>query len=322
MLSPIKVPRLPPLNALRAFEAAARHLNFRVAAEEIGVTQGAVAQQVRNLEDVLGLQLFDRLPRGLALTTHGSIYFSSVQRALTIIANATEALAHRASSLTVSTTPSFASKWLIPRLATFTDAYPSIEVRVIADQQLSTFKGDGVDIAIRHGKPPFGKGLAADPLFPVDIYAVCSPSLADSRRPLRKPSDLKRHVLLHDSHDLWPEFLEALNGGEHVDPSKGPRFSQSALAIDAAISGQGIALTSEQLVERDLAAGRLCRLFDFALHLSLGYYVVYPEDRRDSETIRAMRDWLITQAQYELKAATTARRSRAGSRKTTAKLDK
>jgi LysR family glycine cleavage system transcriptional activator len=128
--------------------------------------------------------------------------------------------------------------------------------------------------------------------------------------------------LLHDSHDLWPEFIEALNGGEQVDPSKGPRFSQSALAIDAAISGQGIALTSEQLVERDLAAGRLCRLFDFALHLSLGYYVVYPEDRRDSETIRAMRDWLITQAQYELKAATTARRSRAGSRKTTAKLDK
>src|ERR1700744_2200105 len=139
MLSPTKVPRLPPLNALRAFEAAARHLNFRVAAEEIGVTQGAVAQQVRPREDGLDLQLFDRLPRGLELTTHGSIYFSSVQRALTIIANATEALAHRASSLTVSTTPSFASKWLIPRLATFTDAYPSIEVRVIADQQLSTF---------------------------------------------------------------------------------------------------------------------------------------------------------------------------------------
>ncbi|WP_168794348.1 transcriptional regulator GcvA [Paraburkholderia aromaticivorans] len=321
MPSPTKAPRLPPLNALRAFEAAARHLNFRVAAEEIGVTQGAVAQRVRNLEDVLGLQLFDRLPRGLALTTHGSIYFSSVQRALTIIANATEALAHRASSLTVSTTPSFASKWLIPRLATFTDAYPSIEVRVIADQQLSTFKRDGVDIAIRHGKPPFGKGLAADPLFPVDIYAVCSPSLADSKRPLRKPSDLKHHVLLHDSHDLWPEFLEALNEGGHVDPSKGPRFSQSALAIDAAISGQGIALTSEQLVERDLAAGRLCRLFDFALHLSLSYYVVYPEDRRDSETIRAMRDWLITQARYELKPA-TAKRTRPDSRKTTAKLDK
>lgn len=291
--------RLPPLNALRAFEAAARHLNFRLAADEIGVTQGAVAQQVRHLEEVLALPLFERLPRGLALTADGLSYFSSVQRALHIIASATEALAHRTSSLTISTTPSLASKWLIPRLAKFTGEYPIIEVRVLADEHLSTFKGDGVDIAIRYGKPPFGKGLVADPLFAVDIYAVCSPSL-EASRPIKTPSDLGSHVLLHDAHDLWPEFLEALNEGVQVDPRKGPRFSQTSLAIDAAIAGQGIALTSEQFVERDLAAGRLRRLFDFALPLSLGYYVVYLGERRHSDAIQAMRDWLILQAQSEL----------------------
>jgi LysR family glycine cleavage system transcriptional activator len=305
MLSMSKVHRLPPLNALRAFEAAARHLNFKLAADEIGVTQGAVAQQVRHLEDVLARRLFERLPRGLALTTDGLTYFSSVQRALHIIESATDTLTHRASSLTVSTTPSFASKWLIPHLARFTDEYPAIEVRVLAAEQLSTFKGDGVDIAIRHGKPPFGRGLVADPLFPVDIYAVCSPSLYDSR-PIKKPSDLKRHVLLHDSHDLWPEFLNALDEDVQLDPRKGPRFSQSALAIDAAIGGQGIALTSEPLVERDLAAGRLRRLFDFAFHLSLGYYIVYPQEQRHSDVIEAMRDWLILEAQSELESRATA----------------
>ena len=267
---------LPPLNALRAFEAAARSLNFRLAAEEIGVTQGAVAQQVRHLEDVLSLRLFERLPRGLALTAEGLAYFSAVQRALDIILDATDALNRRASTLTITTTPSFASKWLIPRLSEFSQSYPAIEVRIIADEKLCTFKGDGVDLAIRLGKPPFGKGLVGDLLFPVDIFAVGSPSLLDGVRPLSKPSDLARHVLLHDAHDLWPEFLTALKAERRVDPTRGPRFSQSLLAIDAAAAGQGIALTSEPLVERDIAAGRLRRIFDFSLSLSLGYYVVCP----------------------------------------------
>ncbi|AOJ89721.1 LysR family transcriptional regulator [Burkholderia sp. MSMB0856] len=287
--------RFPPLNALRAFEAAARHLNFRLAADELGVTQGAVAQQVRHLEDVVEIQLFRRLPRGLALTREGLEYFSSVQRALQIIADATDALGQRPMVLAVSTTPSFASKWLIPRLSDFGRLHPDIEVRVIADERLASFRADGVDIAIRLGKPPFPAGLVAQLLFPLDIFAVASPTLLDSGPPIRTPADLSKHALLHDAHDLWPEFIEKLGGTGQTDPTKGPRFSQSLLAIDAAVAGQGIALTSEPLVERDIAEGRLRRVFDFSFPMSLGFYVVFPQANAHSEALEAMRRWLFAQ---------------------------
>ncbi|RKU04925.1 LysR family transcriptional regulator [Burkholderia sp. Nafp2/4-1b] len=287
--------RFPPLNALRAFEAAARHLNFRLAADELGVTQGAVAQQVRHLEDVVEVQLFRRLPRGLALTREGLEYFSSVQRALQIISDATDALSQRPTVLAVSTTPSFASKWLIPRLSDFGRLHPDIEVRVIADERLASFRADGVDIAIRLSKPPFPAGLAAELLFPLDVFAVASPKLLDSGPPIRTPADLSKHALLHDAHDLWPEFIEKLGGKGHADPMKGPRFSQSLLAIDAAVAGQGIALTSEPLVERDIAEGRLRRVFDFSFPMSLGFYVVFPQANAHSEALEAMRRWLFAQ---------------------------
>ncbi|QTO44877.1 transcriptional regulator GcvA [Burkholderia latens] len=287
--------RLPPLNALRAFEAAARHLNFRLAADELGVTQGAVAQQVRHLEDVVDVQLFRRLPRGLALTRGGLEYFSSVQRALQIISDATDALGERPTVLAVSTTPSFASKWLIPRLADFSRLHPDIEVRVIADERLATFRADGVDIAIRLSKPPFPPGLVAQLLFPLDVFAVASPALLDGGAPIRKPADLSKHVLLHDAHDLWPEFIGKLGGKGRADPTTGPRFSQSLLAIDAAVAGQGIALTSEPLVERDIVEGRLRRVFDFSFPMSLGFYVVFPQANAESYALGAMRQWLFAQ---------------------------
>ncbi|VWC58133.1 LysR family transcriptional regulator [Burkholderia lata] len=290
---PPRPSRLPPLNALRAFEVSARHLNFRAAADEIGVTQGAVAQQVRHLEDVLGLKLFERLPRGLALTHDGAAYFSDVQRALHAIADATDKLVKRRAALTISTTPSFASKWLIPRLAQFTDAHPDYDVRVIADSQIATFRHDGVDLAIRYGKPPFGKHLATHALFPLDVCAVCSPALLAAPA---SPRALAGHVLLHDAHDLWPEFLAAMPEPVDIDPHKGLRFNQTSLAIDAAVAGQGIALATDPLVERDIAAGRLCKPFDFAFPLSVGFYLVYPAERRDDDAIVMMREWMATQA--------------------------
>ncbi|WP_175702699.1 transcriptional regulator GcvA [Burkholderia ambifaria] len=295
MTALLRTRRFPPLNALRAFEAAARHLNFRLAADELGVTQGAVAQQVRHLEDVVEVQLFRRLPRGLALTREGLEYFSSVQRALQIISDATDALGERPTVLAVSTTPSFASKWLIPRLADFGRLHPDIEVRVIADERLASFRADGVDIAIRLSKPPFPAGLAAELLAPLDIFAVASPKLLDGGPPIRTPADLSTHALLHDAHDLWPEFIEKLGGKGRADPTKGPRFSQSLLAIDAAVAGQGIALTSEPLVERDIAEGRLRRVFDFSFPMSLGFYVVFPQANAHSEALQAMRRWLFAQ---------------------------
>ncbi len=267
------------------------------------MTQGAVAQQVRVLEEALNLPLFARGPRGLALTTEGHTYFAAVQRALTIVADATEALNRRSTSLTISTTPSFASKWLIPRLAEFAETHPEIDVRIIADATLCNFKSDGVDIAVRLGKPPFAKGLVSDLLFPLQVFAVASPQLLKHDCPVRMIADLENYVLLHDSHDLWPEFFNALGYANGIDTLKGPRFSQSSLAIDAAIAGQGIALTSEHLVERDIAAGRLQRLFDFSLPLSLGYYVVLPQGSVRWETSQKLRTWLLAQFHLASKAA-------------------
>ncbi|CAB3773474.1 transcriptional regulator GcvA [Paraburkholderia humisilvae] len=287
--------RLPPLNALRAFEASGRHLNFRLASEELGVTQGAVAQQVRLLEDVLQVSLFNRLPRGLAFTAEGHGYFTAVQRALTIVLEATEALNRRSTSVTISTTPSFASRWLIPRLAEFTEMHPHIDVRVIADIAICNFRSEGVDIAIRLGKAPFAKGLVSDLLFPVHVFPVASPYLLESGQSINTLSDLSKCVLLHDHHDLWPEFFSALDHMDRFDTLRGPRFSQTSLAIDAAIAGQGVALISEAVVERDIAAGRLRRLFNLSLPLSLGYHVVLPQASARSEASQKMRDWLLAQ---------------------------
>ncbi len=174
---------LPPLNALRAFEVAARHLNFRLAAEEIGVTQGAVAQQIRGLEATLGLKLFDRHPRTLALTEAGRAYAVHIRRAFEMIAEATETLRPQPQHLTVSVTPSFASRWLIPRLPDFADAHPDIDLRILASDRLSDFQTDAVDLAVRHARPPFGPGLAADLLFEQCLIAVASPLLVEKLGP-------------------------------------------------------------------------------------------------------------------------------------------
>ena len=219
--------RLPPLKALRAFEAAGRHLNFRLAAEEIGVTHGAVAQQVRGLEAALNVKLFDRLPRGLALTEEGRKYLAPVQRAFQLIADATDDLRPQKAVLTVSVTPSFASKWLVPRLGQFTDSNPDVDVQVVASQGLANFQSDGVDIAIRQGRPPFGPGLTAELLYPFEFYAVCSPILQGGNHPIRKPEDIVHHVLLHDAHGLWPVFLEKACSGRPMAISRTVKFSQT-----------------------------------------------------------------------------------------------
>ncbi|WP_018151473.1 transcriptional regulator GcvA [Leeia oryzae] len=291
--------RLPPLNALRAFEASARHLNFRLAAEELFVTQGAVAQQVRHLEKVLEKPLFHRMPRGLALTEAGAVYFADIQRALETIAVATDNLMRQSSGITVSTTPSLASKWLIPHLSSFQEAFPHVDVKVIASEKVSSFQKGEADLAIRLGRPPFDKELEAELLFPLDVYVVCSPHRKEGAKPLREPADLADQVLLHDAHSLWDEFIHALKLDVKIDTRKGPRFNQSALAIDAAIAGQGVALASDPLVERDILLGRLYKPFDISLRQALGFYIVYPKERKHSETILSMRNWLFAQAKMK-----------------------
>lgn len=283
---------LPPLNSLRAFAAAGRHLNFRAAADDLGVTQSAVAQQVRGLEEHLGLRLFLREPRGLAFTEEGRAYHAAVSRAFSLLSDATAALRSAPSQVKISVTPTFASKWLIPRLADFTEAHPEIELRIIATERLSSFHADGIDLAVRQGRPPFGASLRADLLFSQEIIAVCAPRLiADQELPLDAAA-LSRMTLLHDTHDLWPRFIEAAFGVD-VELPRGLRFNQTTLALDAAMAGQGIALASRFLVQRDLKAGHLVQPIDSALEGGLDFYLLMPRQGASDASLR-VRDWLLS----------------------------
>ncbi|WP_170575863.1 LysR substrate-binding domain-containing protein [Ruegeria atlantica] len=279
---------LPPLNALRAFEAAARHLNFRLAAEELGVTQGAVAQQVRGLEARLAKKLFDRLPRGLALTEAGRRFHTPLRRAFRLIEEAVDDLSDDL-QITISVTPSFASKWLVPRLNDFTSKHPDISVQVDARERIADFEGDGVDIAVRQGRAPFGANLVAEPLFSTEFILVCSPGTAHC---ISRPSDLSDQTLLNDTHGLWPLFLERL--GVTGKPRM-MNFSQTSLAIDAAVSGQGIALANAPLVSSELASGKLVQPLSDVLVEDLGFYVVMPKPPRQPQLVALMRDWLLSQ---------------------------
>ncbi|MEQ8866038.1 MAG: LysR substrate-binding domain-containing protein [Thalassobaculum sp.] len=282
---------LPPLNGLRAFAAAGRHLSFRAAAVGLGVTQGAVAQQVRGLEEHLGLRLFLREPRGLAFTEEGRAYHVAVSRAFSQLSEATAALRSAPSRVTISVTPTFASKWLIPRLAEFTQAHPDIDLRITATERVSSFHADGIDLAVRQGRPPFGASLRADLLFPQEIVAVCAPGLVAAQdRPLDAAA-LSRMTFLHDTHDLWPKFIEVAFGGE-VELSRGLRFNQTTLALDAALAGQGIALASRFLVQRDLKAGHLVQPLDSALEGGLDFYLLTPRQGASDVSLH-VRDWLL-----------------------------
>ncbi len=291
--------RLPPLNALKAFEAAGRHLNFRLAAEEIGVTHGAIAQHVRALEAQMAVKLFRRLPRGLELTDEGRKYLAPVRRAFEMIAEATDILRPQQTKLIISATPSFATKWLVPRLGRFTERHPEIDVSVDAGTGLANFQADGVDIAVRQGIPPFGPGLVADPLFPQELFAVCSPRLLSGKHPLRTPDDIVHHVLLHDAHGLWPLFLEEVFAGKPKPQVRTMSFNQSSLAVDAAVAGQGIALVGNPLVNQELADGRLCRPFEHSITGTPGFFVVTPRTPRKPEPVELMRNWLLAQSKMD-----------------------
>lgn len=286
---------MPPLNSLKAFEASGRHLNFRLAAEELHVTQGAVAQQVRALESLLNIKLFDRHARGLSLTNEGRRYLPPLRRAFDMIAEATENLAPKDAVVTISSTPSFATRWLVPRLGIFAAEHPEIRIRLDASNTLANFQNDGIDIAIRQGKPPFGPGLRTDPLFDSEVIAVCHVDLTQGTNAIHAPKDLRHHVLLEDTHGLWPVFLEAALGDAPIDDVKTMNFSQTSLAIDAAIACQGVALTNRALVKDDLLENRLCQPFSFSLVSDEGFYIVAPREPRNPGLVSIVRDWLIAQ---------------------------
>jgi LysR family transcriptional regulator, glycine cleavage system transcriptional activator len=292
--------RLPPLNALRAFEAAARHLSFTRAADELHVTQTAISHQIKALEERLAVRLFRRLPRGLLLTEEAQRYLPPVRDAFDQIAAATEQLGAGGSSgrLTVSVLPSFAAKWLVPRLGRFRATHPDLDLRISASSQLVDFARDDVDIAIRMGRGRY-PGLRVDRLFGESMLPVCAPKLLTGARPLRRPGDLREHVLLHDDdHTGWQLWLE-LAGVEGVDPTRGPIFTDSAMVVQAAAEGQGVALARRVLAAGDLAAGRLVQPFEVSLPHDLAYYLVSPEATAERPRIRAFRAWLLAEAEAD-----------------------
>lgn len=289
--------RLPPLNALRAFEAAARHLHVTRAAEELNVTQAAVSHQVRALEDWLGVRLFQRAGRGLRLTEAGATYLVVLRDAFDRIAAATAALTRGRGPdrLTVSSTDSFAAIWLVPRLRRFRAAHPDIEVRVMPSDEMVDFDRDDVDIAVRYGRGVW-PGVKSRLLFAEELFPVCSPALVDGPHPLRVPDDIRHHVLLHDVLAIdWDVWLKAA-GVTGVDSTRGPFFSHSHLALQAARSGEGIALGNRHLVEPDLAAGTLVKPFELSLETGYAYYAVAPEATWDTPKVAAFRDWLAAEA--------------------------
>mgnify|MGYP000028253959 CR=1 FL=1 len=279
---------LPPLNALRAFEAAGRHLNFRVAADALGVTQGAVAQHVRGLEAQLGLRLFERTPRGLSFTAAGRSYHTQVAAAFDLLVDATATLRPEPSKVTISATPTFASKWLLPHLPEFTAAHPDIDLRILATEGLSSFRTDGIDLAIRQGVPPFGASLDAQLLFPHEVIAVAAPNLVQN-------GDLTGHVQLHDTHDLWPQFYRDVIGEPAPQQGKVLRVNQTSLGIEAALAGQGVALASRFLVARDLESGRLVQAVPGALRATRDFYLLARLPAHRSPAVEVALRWLLAQ---------------------------
>jgi LysR family glycine cleavage system transcriptional activator len=287
---------LPSLNGLRAFEAAARHLSFTTAAQELHVTQTAISHQIRRLEEQLGRKLFERRNRALALTPEAESYLPSVHAAFEDLRQATARLQRlgRDDVLTVSTTASLAAKWLVTRVAAFQDAHPGIEVRITTSSHLVDFRRDQVDMAVRYGRGAW-PGLRADWLMAEDIFPVCSPALLHGPKPLQRPEHLAEHTLLHvtATREDWQMWLTAAGLPRSLTERRGLTFDQSFMAMQAAIEGLGVALGRSRFVESDIAAGRLVVPFDVRLPTDAGYYIVAPLQTADTSKVALFRRWLI-----------------------------
>jgi len=292
--------RLPSLNGLRAFEAAARHLSFTRAASELNVTQTAISHQIRRLEQELGVRLFVRQNRALELTTEARDYLPGIRAAFNDLRLATDRLLRRGNDnvLTVSTLASFAAKWLLPRLSSFQDSQPGIDVRITTSTGLVDFRDGNVDAGIRYGRGHWS-GLRADWLMADEVFPVCSPALQTGQRPLRRPEDLRDHVLLHTSNtgsDDWRQWLTAAGLPSDISKQRGLTFDLIFMTVQAAIDGAGVAMGRTTYVRDDIAKGRLVVPFTIALPADAGFYLVSPDGRADPPKLAAFRDWLTASA--------------------------
>lgn len=291
--------RLPPLNAVRAFEAAARHLSITLAAEELHVTAGAVSRQIKSLEEALGFALFTRGHREITLTRQGQDYHRAVTRAFDVLREATrKATRVRArKQLKIRAYTTFAMRWLIPRLAGFHAAHPDIEVLLKASLQPVDFRKEDIDGAIRLGDGRW-PGTHAVRLVPNILAPVASPALLRTGPRLRKPADLSQHTLLHSiaRPDDWRTWLEAAGAPEVVDARPGMTYESSAMAYEAAIGGQGLAIAQLFLVAKDLQEGRLVQPFRKTVDMGdFTYYLLTPTHRAESAQMKTFRLWMLEQ---------------------------
>ncbi|WP_426437736.1 transcriptional regulator GcvA [Bradyrhizobium genosp. P] len=292
--------RLPSLNGLRAFEAAARHMSFTLAASELNVTQTAISHQIRRLEEELGVRLFVRQNRSLSLTPEAIEYLPGIRAAFNDLRLATDRLLRKDDDhvLTVSTLASFAAKWLLPRLSAFQEAHLGIDVRITTSTSLVDFQRDKVDAAIRYGRGQW-PGLRADWLTADELFPVCSPSLLQGGKPLKCPEDLRDHLLLHTSNtnsDDWRLWLTAAGLPTDISKQPGVTFDLVFVTIQAAIDGMGVAMGRTSYVSDDITKGRLVVPFKIALPADAGFYLVSPQGRTDSPKLAAFRNWVTASA--------------------------
>lgn len=284
--------RLPNLAALRAFEAAARHGNFSRAAEEIHVTHGAISHQVRALEEELGVALFARHGKRIAITQEGERFAITLRKALSDIAAAAAALQAdgKQQRLTVTALPSFAARWLSPRLGRFIEQHPDMEVMLQSSNQLTDFVRESVDLGIRFGRGNY-PGLAVEKIMDDYFYPVASPRFNGGKLP-RTPQKLAQHPLLRCELEPWTPWFRAA-GLDFLEPTGGLVFQDSSMLVRAAVEGHGIALARHALATTEIESGELVRLFDIAITCPQSYYLVCPPDALKKPQVQAFRNWLL-----------------------------
>ena len=279
------------MQALRAFDAAARTGSLTRAAEALHVTHGAISHQIKALEETFGVKLVERSGRGIRLTDEGERFAARLRGALTEISDAVREITDRSNprQLRLSTLPSFAGRWLLPRIARFLKAHPDIDLEVRSSNGLVDFRRDNVDIAIRHGLGQW-PGTLAEHLLDDTSFPVCSPKLANGKLP-KRPADLANFTLLRGEGEQWKPWFEAA-GLDWPEPTRGPLYSDSSHMLQAAIEGQGVAIARSSLLADDLKNGVLVQLFDVIVPMPRKYYLVYPPRMKDSPKLDAFRKWL------------------------------
>ncbi len=287
--------RIPPLNSLKCFEAAGRLLSFTRAAQELNVTQAAISHQIKVIEEFLGVDLFIRYPRRLALTEQGKALLPEVMEAFDKVSSAVRALQRTQSSQAISVrlAPSFAAKWLSPRLKYFWQQYPGIDLQLYHAHPPVDFNRENIDIAVTYGRGDW-PGVLAEPLLSLDFFPVCTPAFLDNDKPLTDIRNLKYYTLLHDAnYQIWSDWFK-LAGLLDVETNRGTIIDDTNVLVQAAVDGQGVALGSTTFVDELLESGRLVKPFDITLKNDSAYHVVCPKSHLEKPAVKVFRDWLLS----------------------------